>query len=526
MTTGQKKSDDPIVPEGRRKTVQTAATRRGGMGVTVSKEVVQLELFCGTADSPKGDVRDRKTGQLVRRCRTVPKPRNTTRLTPLAMTMEEVANEDNLLWAFEEVASNRGAAGTDGINIDEVREHLDSVLPKLHSELLDGSYCPGLIRRVWIPKPGGGQRGLGIPNVIDRVVQQAILRVLSPHFERRFHESSHGFRPGRSCHTAIAQAKQIIGDGHEWTVDIDLSKFFDRVHHDRLLSRLEEQGVTDRNLIGLIRRLLKAKVLLPDGVVTSTAEGTPQGGPLSPLLSNIVLDELDWEIDRRGHHFVRYADDCNIYVRSERAGQRVMVSLERYIEGRLRLQINREKSAVARPESRHFLGFRLCRGSAKDTVEVHLSAKARKRINRRVIELTPRSRGQSIELTINRINRYLRPWLGFFKICSRAEARWSLHAIDAHVRRRLRAIIIRQKKRPRYLVRWFQSRRVPGARARCDVYGGSRSAWALSITWSAHRAMGKGYFAKLGLVSLERHWKELQPRPKLIVPTQLTLDLG
>ena len=225
------------------------------------------------------------------------------------MTMEEVASDENLRRAFEAVARNKGAAGPDGQTIDEVREHLGGVLVEMQRELLAGRYQPGMIRRVWIPKPGGGERGLGIPNVVDRVVQQAVHQVLSPHYEPTFHDGSHGFRPGRSCHTAIAAAKKHLAEGYEWVVDLDLEKFFDRVHHERLMARLQ-QRVKDPRLLQLIRRMLKAKVVMPDGVVVATEEGTPQGGPLSPLLSNIVLDELDRELEQRGHRFVRYADDA------------------------------------------------------------------------------------------------------------------------------------------------------------------------------------------------------------------------
>jgi group II intron reverse transcriptase/maturase len=224
------------------------------------------------------------------------------------MTMEEVASDGNLRRAFQTVESNDGAPGPDRQSVREVREHLEHVLPALRRALLDESYDPGMIRRVWIPKAGGGERGLGIPNVIDRIVQQAVHQVLSPHYEPTFHPSSHGFRTGRSCHTAIAEAGRHLKEGHEWVVDLDLERFFDRVHHDRLMARLA-QRIEDRRLLRLIRQMLTAKVVMPDGVVVATEEGTPQGGPLSPLLSNIVLDELDWELEERGHRFVRYADD-------------------------------------------------------------------------------------------------------------------------------------------------------------------------------------------------------------------------
>jgi len=278
--------------------------------------------------------------------RLVPKSKDTSSTVPPAMTMEEVADDENLRRAFKEVAGNKGAAGPDGQAIEEVRKRLDEILPEMKRLLLEGGYQPGMIRRVWIPKPGGGERGLGIPNVVDRIVQQAVHQVLGPNYEPTFHDGSHGFRPGRSCHTAIAAAKQHLYEGLGGVVDLDLEKFFDRVHHERLMARLGRR-VKDLRLLALVRRMLKAKVVMPDGVVVASEEGTPQGGPLSPLLSNIVLDELDGELARRGHRFVRYADDCNIYVRSERAGKRVMATVVRFIESRLRLKVNAAKSAGA-----------------------------------------------------------------------------------------------------------------------------------------------------------------------------------
>ena len=298
---------------------------------------------------------------------------NVESVTPV--TMEEVVSR--LSAALLKVVSNKGAPGPDGQTVDELLMQWPTAGPKLAASLLDGSYRPGATRRVEIPKAGGGKRGLGIPNVADRVVCEAVRQVLEPVFEPTFHPSSHGFRPGRSCHTAVEEAKQYLEDGYEWCVDLDLEKFFDRVCHQRLMSRLA-QRVGDRRLLVLIGRLLKAKIVLPDGVVIGNDEGVPQGSPLSPLLSNIVLDELDWELDRRGHRFVRYADDGNVYVRSERAGQRVMASLTEFIEGRLRLKINRAKSAVARPEDRHFLGFRLRLDPQTGNVEVLLSVRTKR----------------------------------------------------------------------------------------------------------------------------------------------------
>ncbi len=262
--------------------------------------------------------------------------------------MDEVAGR--LGSALVKVVANKGAPGPDGMTVDALSAQWPRIAPKLSADLLGGRWRAGEIRRAHIAKAGGGQRGLRIPNVADRVVMEAVRQVLEPLFEPTFHPSSHGFRPGRSCHTAIAEAVQHLHDGYEWVVDIDLEKFFDRVNHQRLMARLARR-VGDRRLLVLVSRLLTARVVLPDGVVIGVDEGVPQGSPLSPLLSNIVLDELDQELARRGHLFVRYADDANVYVASERAGQRVMASLEGFIERRLRLKINSDKSAVARPRT-------------------------------------------------------------------------------------------------------------------------------------------------------------------------------
>jgi group II intron reverse transcriptase/maturase len=453
----------------------------------------------------------------------VPKSENTTReVAPAMMTMEEVAREENLMRAWQRVASNEGAPGPDRRSIHEVEQHLGVVLSGLRRQLREGSYRPGMIRRVWIPKSGGGERGLGIPDVVDRIVQQAVQQVLSPHYEPSFHESSHGFRPGRSCHTAIAEAKRYVEQGYEWVVDLDLEKFFDRVHHDRLLARLEQQ-VKDGRLIQLIRRMLKAKVVMPDGVVVSTQEGTPQGGPLSPLLSNIVLDELDGELSRRGHCFVRYADDCNIYVRSERSGQRVMASVVRFIERRLRLKVNTGKSAVARPEERHFVGFRLRREPMTGNVEVLLSKRSRDRIDEKIQELTPRTWGQSLRACIRRLNAYLLGWIGFFHVCSAGERAFA--TLDAHIRRRLRALVLRHWKSKRSIVRQLLRLGVTPHTAWSGIYRGHQARWALSHHPAVDRGLRNAYFAERGLVSLAGRWRDLHARA-VIAPAQLALELG
>ncbi len=493
--------------------------KQGGKATTANEVAEQLELFRETADNPRGNVAGAALSQLDAAPRAEPKSRTTTRkVLPAMKIMEEVANERNLRVAFANVAANKGAPCVDRQTIEEVRKHFEKIVPVLRRELLDGSYRPGMIRRVWIPKPGG-RRGLGIPNVIDRIVQQAVHQVLSPIYEPTFHESSHGFRPERSCHTAIAEAKKYVEEGHGWIVDLDLEAFFDRVPHQRLVARLE-QRIGDRRVILLIHRMLKVKVVMPDGVVVKTTEGAPQGGPLSPLLSNVVLDELDWELEQRGLRFVRYADDCNIYVRSRRAGERVMASIARFIEGRLRLKINQKKSAVDRPANRHFVGFRL--QPHRGRVQVRLSKRSQTRLAEKIRELTPRSWGQSLEDCISDLNAYLRGWIGFFGICDREE-RFTLREMDSHIRRRLRAIVLKQWRRPRSILRRLIRKGVDPSEARRDVYGGCKSLWRLSACPSVHRGLRNAYFARRGLLSLEAEWHARHPEV-FVAPIQLWLD--
>jgi group II intron reverse transcriptase/maturase len=412
--------------------------------------------------------------------------------------MEEVTKR--LTEALHKVAGNRGAPGPDGETTSQLQERWERVEPTLRAALLKGSYRPGEIRRVEIPKSGTGLRKLGIPNVIDRVVQEAVRQVLEPLYEPTFHPSSHGFRPGRSCHTAVTEGLEHLLAGLEWVVDLDLDKFFDRVHRQRLLARLA-QRVECRSLIVLIGYMLKAGVVLPDGVVVVTDEGVPQGGPLSPLLSNIVLDELDSELQQRGHRFVRYADDVKVFVRSERAGQRVMASLVRFIERRLRLQVNASKSAVARSEDRHFLGFRLRTNPEDGSGEILLSERTKRRATERIRELTPRNWGSSLRSCIREINVYTRGWYGFFGISS-AREEYAMQGFDARIRRRLRAITLNHWKRRRTIARKLSTLGVRRETAWRRVYQGRKSTWALSHDTIVHRGLGNAYFAERGLVSL------------------------
>jgi len=497
----QQKSEDRVLPEGGVMPAERAGSSPGGQGkaVPVEETAVQLSLPVATAENPQGAARRRTQDRPVDLLAGAPKAIVNAE-TAVPATMEEVAKR--LTSALLKVASNKGAPGPDGQTIEALREQWSAVLPRLQADLLAGTYRPGAIRRAYIPKAGGGQRGLGIPDVVDRVVCEAVRQVLEPLWEPTFHPSSHGFRPGRSCHTAIAEAGQHLEEGYEWVVDLDLEKFFDLVCRQRLTAKLAER-VSDRRLLVLIGRMLKAKVVLPDGVVIASERGVPQGSPLSPLLSNVVLDELDQELARRGHRFTRYADDCNVYVRSERAGQRVMTSLTGSIEGRLRLKVNQDKSAVARPEERHFLGFRLRLDPRTGAVEVLLSERTKRNAMERVRQLTPRNWGGSLASCIARANAWLRGWHQFFGIASAAEMQM-MRKLDAHVRRRLRAIILRHWKRKRTIARRLVALGVPRRSAWRQVYQGRRSWWALSHIPAVDRGLRNAYFAEHGLASLAK----------------------
>ncbi len=368
-----------------------------------------------------------------------------------AALMERVAAHANLLAAAKRVKQNKGSAGVDGMTVDVVDDWLTAHGESLRQQLLSGRYRPAPVRRVSIPKKDGGMRELGIPTVVDRVVQQAVLQVLQPLLDPTFSTSSHGFRPGRSAHGAVLQAQRYVQEGRRIVVDVDLSKFFDRVNHDVLMGRLAKR-IGDKRLLRLIRRFLEAGVML-NGVVMERHEGTPQGGPLSPLLANFLLDEVDKALERRGHAFVRYADDCNVYVRSMKAGERVMAGLRQLYE-RLRLKVNEEKSAVARATTRKFLGFALWIAKGP-TVRRRVAPQAMTTMKDRVRELTRRSVGRSLDDVIRELRSYLLGWKGYFRL---AETPGVFDDVDKWIRHRLRALIVKQDRGGRGNTRWADGR--------------------------------------------------------------------
>lgn len=382
--------------------------------------------------------------------------------------MEEVCGRENCLRALKRVKANKGSPGIDGRKVEELPGYLKQHWPAIREQLLSGTYQPQAVKRVEIPKPDGGVRKLGIPTVLDRFIQQAVMQVLQGRWDATFSEHSHGFRPQRSAHQAVAKAQQYIAEGHSWVVDLDLEKFFDRVNHDKLMASIARR-VNDKRMLKLMRAFLESGVM-ENGLVSPVEEGTPQGGPLSPLLSNLVLDELDRELERRGHRFVRYADDCNIYVASERAGKRVMQSVTHFIQRRLKLKVNETKSAVARPQERKFLGFSFTRGTEPKR---RIAPKALLRCKQRVRELTRRTRGISLEQMTKELASYLRGWKSYFGFNQTPSV---MQHLDKWIRRRLRSVIWKQRKR--------------------------RSSWRLANSPALSTTFPNAYFDSLGLPRL------------------------
>jgi RNA-directed DNA polymerase len=393
--------------------------------------------------------------------------------------------------ALDQVMSNKGCGGVDGKNVEDLPAYLREHWPRIREELRRGRYKPQPVKRVIIPKAGGGERYLGVPTVVDRLIQQALLQVLQPEWDPSFSESSYGFRPNRRAHQAVLAARGFIRRGYCWVVDMDLEKFFDRVNHDILMHRVR-QRVDDPLVVRLIRSYLKAGVMSDGGFHEST-EGTPQGGPLSPLLSNLLLDDLDRELERRGHCFARYADDCNIYVKSRAAGERVMTSISRFLSVKLKLRVNKEKSAVDRPWRRTFLGFTF---RSHGGVSIRISPKAENRLKQKVRELTRRTRGCGFDWIVEELSRYLRGWLGYFQL---NEIRRPFVELDKWIRRRLRCYAWKQWDRAGY-------RRLRALGISVELaWNTSKSAhgpWRLSRSPALNYAMPKTYFEERGLPSL------------------------
>lgn len=417
------------------------------------------------------------------------------------MLMERILSRDNLLSALKRVERNKGSHGVDDMPVQFLRPHIMKHWNSLKKELLEGTYEPQPVRRIEIPKPDGGVRLLGIPTVTDRFIQQAIAQVLTSLYDPTFSDHCYGFRPNRSAHDAVRKAKGFLQDGYRWVVDMDLEKFFDKVNHDRLMGTLAKR-IQDKRLLALIRKYLTSGIMI-QGVVTASREGTPQGGPLSPLLSNIVLDELDRELEKRGHRFVRYADDCNIYVKTERAGQRVMKSVTSFIEKELKLKVNLQKSAVDRPWKRKFLGFSFTTGKEP---KIRVANESRKRMKQKIRDITSRKKPYSMEFRIQKLNQYLMGWCGYFAL---ADTPSVFRDFDSWIRRRLRMCMWKDWKKPK-----TKTRKLIGLGAdpqKAYEWGNSRKAyWRIAKSPILHRTLGNSYWSSQGLKSLLARYETLR----------------
>lgn len=415
--------------------------------------------------------------------------------------MEEIVSRVNMQKAYNRVVSNKGAAGVDNMSTGQLKGYLQTEWPRIKEELLSGTYKPQPVRKVEIPKPGGGTRMLGIPTVLDRLIQQAVHQELGPLFEPGFSASSYGFRPGKSTHQAVQAARKAVAGGLRWVVDIDLAKFFDRVNHDILMSRVARK-VKDKRVLHLIRSYLQAG-LFEGGIISPRTEGTPQGGPLSPVLSNILLDELDKELERRGHTFCRYADDCNIYIRTRRSAERVMGSITTFLETRLKLAVNQEKSAVDRPWKRTFLGYGM---THHRTPKLKVGEKALERIKSKLREISRKGRGRNLKRVIEEMTPILRGWSNYFKL---SEVKKPFEELDEWIRRKLRCILWRQWKRPFTRAKKLMQRGLSEARAWRSALN-KRGPWWNSGASHMNQAFDTSYFTKLELLSLLNQFHRFQ----------------
>jgi group II intron reverse transcriptase/maturase len=414
---------------------------------------------------------------------------------------EAVFSRENMQTAQKRVESNKGAAGIDGMEVTDLRGYLKAHWLEMRVVLESGKYQPSPVRRVEIPKPDGGVRQLGIPTVIDRLIQQAIAQVLTPMFEEVFSPHSYGFRPGRSAHQAVEQSQEYIRQGYDWVVDIDLEKFFDRVNHDMLMARVA-RVVKDKRVLKLIRAYLESGVMV-NGVVMETEEGTPQGGPLSPLLSNIMLTDLDRELEEREHKFVRYADDCNIYVKTERAGERVLKSVKQYLEKKLKLKVNPKKSKVERATRAKFLGFSFWK--RKGEVFIRLANRTKERFAEKIRRLTKRTRSGKMEDIVSEINRYTRGWIGYFRLAATPSV---YQGLDEWIRRRLRQMQWKRWKRGTTRYRELVKLGVP--RERAALGAGGTSPWRMSHSPIIHEALNNAYWRSTGLESITERYNQLR----------------
>ena len=413
--------------------------------------------------------------------------------------LEKTLERENMKRAYQRVKQNGGAPGVDGMDTAALAGYLKTNWEQIKEKLRTGAYRPQPVKRVDIPKPGGGKRALGIPTVLDRLIQQALLQTLTPIFDPHFSPESYGFRPGKRAHDAIRRAQEHIREGHRFVVDMDLERFFDRVNHDMLMARVARR-VKDKRVLKLIRSYLNAGVMT-NGVETRSSEGTPQGGPLSPLLSNILLDDLDRELTRRGHRFVRYADDCNLFVKSRRAGNRVMESVVRFVEGKMKLKVNREKSAVDRPWKRKFLGFSFLNDKAGT---IRLAPKTLERCKDKIRQLTNRTWSVAMEERIRLINQYLRGWIGYFHVAS---AKKHCGELDQWLRRRLRMCLWKQWKRTQTRFRNLRALGVPEWAA-WMMAKSSKGPWVMAR--NTNNALDVTYWERQGLLGLLAHYGKLR----------------